>query len=146
MKYLNFIYRNGTHSLRILNFVLCAMWLLLIVASLSGDLNLALPDNPRFNINWLGLLLVFSLTLTGLSFIVSGVEGVIFRFLSLVTGAGVQELIIERYFSTYPPLEVMTIFATMLAVWFLGGAFFICKDKDDKGDNISRNSETGHVS
>lgn len=141
MKYYRYIYGRGTHNLRVLNFMVSTVWLLLIVMNLSNDLPLSLPPYllstfnglPVGTFNWLPVLLIGTICITGLSFTVHGFEGGVLRFMSLGLGALSQEFIALSFSTSYPPLDVTFLQSSFLAIWFLGGCFYIRKDRQMGG-------------
>lgn len=128
MNYYKLIYGNGTHNLRVFTLLISSVWGVLVVLSLSGSIELHLPDNPLVNFHLLGVMLVVTSCITGLSFFVKGVEGVMLRFFSLTTGALSQALLALRFSSVYPPLDVMSLMCTVTSLWLLGGAFYVNAD------------------
>lgn len=136
MKYYKMIYGNGTHGLRVFMFVLSSFWLALIIMKLSGDLILELPSNPLVKFNFLAIGLLATICLAGLSFFIRGVEGGMLRFFALTIGGLSQGLIAIRFTSTYPPLDVVSLFSGLLGLWFVGGAFYVAKDKQQGGTGV----------
>lgn len=141
MKYYKWIYGGGTHAVRVANLIISSMWLFLVILNISKDLQVDLPPFNYTDYNILGLCLLLSIFFTGLSFFIHGFEGGAFRFFSLTSGALSQFILTASYQATFPPFSTTVLFTSITGFWFLGGAFYIHKDRVMGGTGVFGDSD-----
>lgn len=141
------LYFGGTRSVRVINTIISFAWFIALVLHITTDLHVQLPGVVNGGHDLGGDVQILII----MSFI-SGVTAVgsltlkkhrhCLKYVSLHAGALTQALISAAYTAYYPPLTMTAVTSIIMALWFLGAAYFVMEEPSTQGDSnaLRRNS------
>lgn len=147
------LYFGGTRSVRVINTIISFAWFIALMLHITTDLHVQLPKSihgeplPDGGNGFGGDVKILII----MSFI-SGVTAVgsltlkkhrhCLKYVSLHAGALTQALISAAYTAYYPPLAMTAVTSIIMALWFLGAAYFVMEEPSTQGDSnaLRRNS------
>lgn len=124
-EFLKLLYGKDTRSVRTFNFAIHVIWVYLILVHLSNLSAVYLPTNIVDNHALILGLAITTVIVTLGSFIESDEWKLKVKYMSLTLGGFTQSIIAIQYIRIFPPLSIMVIVCTALALWFIGGALYI---------------------
>lgn len=149
------LYFGGTRSVRVINTIISFAWFIALVLHITTDLRVQLPKEIHAHLpdggHEFGASGGDARILIIMSFI-SGVTAVgslilknhrhCLKYVSLHAGALTQALISAAYTAYYPPLTMTAVTSIIMALWFLGAAYFVMEEPSTQGDSnaLRRNS------
>lgn len=155
--FIHSLYFGGTRSVRVINVIISLAWFIALLLHSAADFKLQIPQelqqSVRLGINYangghhgleflrtnsdagnagndLKVLLIMTLfsAVTGIGSLICTKFRHILKYVSLHAGALAQALISAAYTAYYPPLTMIAVTSLIMALWFLGAAYFVMEE------------------
>lgn len=147
------LYFGGTRSVRVINTIISFAWLIALVLHVTTDLHVQLPKGIHGEPLVGGghefggdvqilIIMSFISSVTAVGSLILKKHRHCLKYVSLHAGALTQALISAAYTAYYPPLTMTAVTSIIMALWFLGAAYFVMEEPSTQGDSnaLRRNS------
>lgn len=154
-RFIQTLYFGGTRSVRVINLITSLIWLIALVLHSTTDFQLALPmgiDNQPYQhpadsefgpeVRILIIMSLLSTVTAGGSLLLRKYRHCL-KYVSLHAGALTQALISAAYTAGYPPLTMTAVTSIIMALWFLGAAYFVMEEPNGDAATPVRNASNG---
>lgn len=150
------LYFGGTRSVRVINTIISFAWFIALVLHITTNLHVQLPkgihgehlpnggygfDASNGDVKIL-IIMSFISGVTAVGSLILKKHRHCLKYVSLHAGALTQALISAAYTAYYPPLTMTAVTSIIMALWFLGAAYFVMEEPSTQGDSnaLRRNS------
>lgn len=148
------LYFGGTRSVRVINTIISFAWFIALILHITTDLHVQLPKGihdehlPNGGGNGFDgdaqilIIMSFISGVTAVGSLILKKHRHCLKYVSLHAGALTQALISAAYTAYYPPLTMTAVTSIIMALWFLGAAYFVMEEPSTQGDSnaLRRNS------
>lgn len=148
-RFIQTLYFGGTRSVRVINLITSLTWLIALFLHSTTDFQLALPmginnqphlahlahlAHPAYSelgpeVRILIIMSLLSTVTAGGSLMLRKYRHCL-KYVSLHAGALTQALISAAYTAGYPPLTMTAVTSIIMALWFLGAAYFVMEEPE----------------
>lgn len=143
------LYQGGTRSVRVINTIISFAWFIALTLHITTDLKVQLPGaihgvhlpgatNGGYEFDGdvkILIIMSFLSSITAVGSLLFDKHRHCLKYVSLHAGALTQALISAAYTAYYPPLTMTAVTSIIMALWFLGAAYFVMEEPSTQGDS-----------